>query len=48
MRVLGIDPGTVQMGYGVVDEDGGEPALVECGVLRAPARDAIERRLTQR
>jgi len=45
VRVLGIDPGTIRMGYGVIDEDGGEMALVASGVLSAPARDPIERRL---
>ena len=45
MRVLGIDPGTVRMGYGVVDEEKHQFSLVACGVLRAPARLSIERRL---
>ncbi len=45
MRVLGIDPGTVRMGYGVVDEEAGEMALAAAGILQAPAREPIERRL---
>lgn len=44
MRVLGIDPGTVRMGYGVVDE-AEDLAFVDCGVLAAPAKEPIERRL---
>lgn len=45
MRVLGIDPGTIRMGYGVIDETGGELAMIDCGVLHAPPRDPIEQRL---
>jgi crossover junction endodeoxyribonuclease RuvC len=38
--VLGVDPGTVVTGYGVVDGGGRSRAqLVECGVIR-PARGA--------
>ncbi len=45
MRVLGIDPGTVLLGYGVVDGTTSSPALVECGVLKASPRLSVERRL---
>jgi crossover junction endodeoxyribonuclease RuvC len=45
VRVLGIDPGTIHMGYGVVDEQAGDMALAAAGVLQAPAREPIERRL---
>lgn len=44
MRVLGIDPGTVFLGYGVVD-GGTSTSLVDCGVLKAPARLPVESRL---
>ncbi len=44
MRVLGVDPGTVLLGYGVVDGDS-SPTLVECGVLKASPRLSVERRL---
>jgi crossover junction endodeoxyribonuclease RuvC len=46
MRVLGIDPGTLNMGYGVVDEDGGEMAMVACGVLSLPSKVPVEKRLS--
>ncbi len=46
MRILGIDPGTVAMGYGVVDSDGGEATLVDYGVLTARARSPIGERLS--
>jgi crossover junction endodeoxyribonuclease RuvC len=46
MRVLGIDPGTVNLGYGVVDEDAGQMAMIACGVLSSPARVPVEKRLS--
>jgi len=44
MRVLGIDPGTVSLGYGVVD-NGEELRLVVCGALSLPRRAPLEERL---
>ena len=44
MRVLGIDPGTVVLGYGVVD-GGSTAVLVDCGVVTASPRAQIEHRL---
>jgi len=35
MRVLGVDPGTVATGWGVVDEDGSQIRFVAGGVFRA-------------
>lgn len=37
MRTLGIDPGTAIMGWGVIDEQGGTPTLVDCGALTTAA-----------
>lgn len=46
MRVLGIDPGTAVLGYGVVESANGRPGkLLECGVLRTRAEDPLPRRL---
>ena len=46
MRVLGIDPGTLNMGYGVIDEsDGNTLTMVDCGVVSIPARIPVEQRL---
>lgn len=42
--ILGIDPGTVIMGYGLVLCSGNQLSLIEMGVLKLPARkDAYER-----
>jgi len=46
MRVLGIDPGTLNMGYGVVDEDAGEMAMVDCGVVSLSSKVPVEQRLS--
>jgi len=44
--VLGVDPGTVVTGYGVVDRDGaGSLRLIECGVVRPRAGAPLAVRL---
>ncbi len=48
MKVLGIDPGTATVGYGVVERlalRGGPARLIECGILRTKPRDVLPRRL---
>lgn len=47
MRVLGIDPGTVRLGYGIVDEIEGVVSMVACGVLSVPPKSPVESRLSQ-
>lgn len=44
MRILGVDPGTVNLGYGVVDGEE-EIHMVDCGVVNVPAQLPIENRL---
>jgi crossover junction endodeoxyribonuclease RuvC len=48
VRILGVDPGSLRLGYGLVDRVGpAELAYVECGVISAPARmDRTERLMT--
>lgn len=42
--ILGIDPGTVIMGYGLIQCSGHEVSLIDMGVLRLPTReDSYER-----
>jgi crossover junction endodeoxyribonuclease RuvC len=43
-RVLGIDPGSVRMGYGVIDCDGPEQRYVTAGCIRAQG-DTLAQRL---
>jgi crossover junction endodeoxyribonuclease RuvC len=45
MKILGIDPGTVTMGYGVIESNEDEIALVDCGALDSPTRSSIGERL---
>ena len=45
MRVLGIDPGTITLGYGVVDVERDEIVHVACGALTAPADAPMAERL---
>ncbi len=45
MRVLGIDPGTVVMGYGVVEERGRDVVAVDYGALKAASRLPLAERL---
>lgn len=44
MRILGIDPGTVNLGYGIVD-DGEKMQMVNCGVLSFSRNTRLEERL---
>ncbi len=46
MRVLGIDPGTVIMGYGVIESRDDEVTLIDCGALTSPPRSPIGERLS--
>lgn len=39
MRILGIDPGSVHCGYGVIDTDGSAMRLVEYGVISVKRRN---------
>lgn len=44
-RVLGIDPGTAIVGWGVVEGEGQDLALVEYGVIRTPANTPLAERV---
>ncbi len=45
MRVLGIDPGSAAMGFGVVDSEGGKLIHVAHGTLRPPRNSPLAARL---
>lgn len=45
MRILGIDPGTGIVGFGVIDSDGRKHKLVDGGVIRTPANQELSLRL---
>ncbi len=46
MKILGIDPGTVVMGYGVIESDGDAIALVDFGAIKVPEKAEIGERLS--
>ena len=46
MRILGVDPGTVTMGYGVIEASDDEITLVNFGALSCQARSPIGERLS--
>jgi crossover junction endodeoxyribonuclease RuvC len=39
MRILGIDPGTGILGFGVIDVTGRKTQLVDAGVIRTPVKE---------
>jgi len=46
MKVLGIDPGTISMGYAVIADNGDDrPAVLSAGALQQPARSPLGERL---
>ena len=47
MRVLGIDPGTAIVGYGVIEHDGYDFRCIDHGVIRTPAKTPLADRLLE-
>jgi len=45
MRIIGIDPGTAIVGFGVIDVLGSKKTMVDAGVIRTPAHQPAEVRL---
>ena len=46
MRILGIDPGTIAMGYGVIESRDDKITLIDYGALTTPPRSPIGERLS--
>ncbi len=47
MRIIGIDPGTGILGFGVIDAKNGKTHLVTAGVIRTPAHTPLPERLEE-
>lgn len=47
MRIIGIDPGTGILGFGVIDVEGGKVKLITAGVITTPAHTPIDERLEE-
>lgn len=45
MRIIGIDPGTGILGFGVIDAEKGKTKLVTAGVVKTPAHTPLPDRL---
>src|SRR4030043_310460 len=45
VKILGSGPGTVVMGYGVIESEDGELALVDFGAIKVPEHSPIGERL---
>ncbi len=47
MKVLGIDPGSRVLGYGIVDEDGGRLTLIASGEIKPGAKASLSSKLLE-
>ena len=47
MLVLGIDPGTIVAGYGLVDNSDGNLKMVAYGVIKSPQKLPMPERLSK-
>lgn len=47
MRIIGIDPGTGILGFGVIDAKNGKTKLVTAGVITTPAHTPLAERLEE-
>jgi crossover junction endodeoxyribonuclease RuvC len=47
MRIIGIDPGTGILGFGVIDVIGGKTTMVDAGVIKTPAHTPLDERLEE-
>jgi crossover junction endodeoxyribonuclease RuvC len=45
MRILGIDPGLITTGYGVVDITAGNVKILEAGTIEPEPKALLEQRL---
>ena len=45
VRILGVDPGLRNMGWGIVDASGSRLSFVACGSLRSRSSDSLAERL---
>lgn len=47
MRIIGIDPGTGILGFGVIDTQNGKTKLVTAGVITTPPHTPLDERLEE-
>jgi crossover junction endodeoxyribonuclease RuvC len=47
MRIIGIDPGTGILGFGVIDSEKGKGTMVDAGVIRTKVHQPLDERLEE-
>ncbi len=47
MRILGIDPGLITTGFGVVEVASGLPKVIDAGTIKPKVKDAFEGRVAK-
>lgn len=47
MRIIGIDPGTGILGFGVIEVDGVKVRMIDAGVIRTPPHTPLDERLEE-
>ena len=47
MRVMGVDPGSLKSGYGIIDEQQGNLVVIEYGVIQTTPHVALPQRLLE-
>jgi crossover junction endodeoxyribonuclease RuvC len=47
MRIIGIDPGTGILGFGVIDTEGSKAVMVDAGVVRTKVHQPLDERLVE-
>lgn len=45
MRILGVDPGTLKLGYAIIEGESEQMHMVDCGVISLSAKIPVEERL---
>ena len=43
MKILGIDPGSARIGYGLIEKSGNELKFIKAGILKITSKDKYER-----
>jgi crossover junction endodeoxyribonuclease RuvC len=47
VRIIGIDPGTGILGFGVIDVEGSKSTMVDAGVVRTEVHQPLDERLVE-
>ena len=45
MKIIGIDPGLIQTGYGIINVSNNQTYLIDYGIIKPPVKDSLANRL---